>query len=142
MFSFLNITNLLGQCQANKSLMFALIKFFMLPHTMTEYYLNINVILNNLLRMCFQFQTELRKILISLIEAAQKILELNSEASKIFKQAEGFIYFLKKILKSNFVLIISITVLFFWGRGGFLGMGRFGPKLSIWILSIESQFYM
>ncbi|XP_052673264.1 ubiquitin-associated domain-containing protein 1-like isoform X1 [Crassostrea angulata] len=34
------------------------------------------------------FQTELRKILISLIEAAQKILELNSEASKIFKQAE------------------------------------------------------
>lgn len=85
----------------------------MLPHTMTEYYLNINVILDNLLRMCFQFQTELRKILISLIEAAQKILELNSEASKIFKQAEGFIYFLKKILKSNFVLIISITILFF-----------------------------
>ncbi|XP_022326118.1 ubiquitin-associated domain-containing protein 1-like isoform X2 [Crassostrea virginica] len=34
------------------------------------------------------FQTELRKILISLIEASQKILELNPEASKIFKQAE------------------------------------------------------
>lgn len=74
----------------------------MLPHTMTEYYLNINVILDNLLRMCFQFQTELRKILISLIEAAQKILELNSEASKIFKQAEGFIYFLKKNFKKQF----------------------------------------
>ncbi|KAK3087712.1 hypothetical protein FSP39_009507 [Pinctada imbricata] len=31
---------------------------------------------------------ELRKILISLIEASQKILSLNAEASKIFKQAE------------------------------------------------------
>ncbi|XP_048777713.1 ubiquitin-associated domain-containing protein 1-like isoform X2 [Ostrea edulis] len=34
------------------------------------------------------FQTELRKILISLIEASQKILGLNPEASKIFNQAE------------------------------------------------------
>ncbi|XP_062601107.1 ubiquitin-associated domain-containing protein 1-like [Saccostrea cucullata] len=34
------------------------------------------------------FQTELRKILISLIEASQKILSLNPEASKIFTQAE------------------------------------------------------
>lgn len=52
--------------------------------------MNINVIHNYYCVFCIQFQTELRKILISLIEAAQKILELNSEASKIFKQAEGF----------------------------------------------------
>lgn len=52
--------------------------------------MNINVILNYYCVFFIQFQTELRKILISLIEAAQKILELNSEASKIFKQAEGF----------------------------------------------------
>lgn len=52
--------------------------------------MNINVIHNYYCVFSIQFQTELRKILISLIEAAQKILELNSEASKIFKQAEGF----------------------------------------------------
>lgn len=34
------------------------------------------------------FQTELRKILISLIEVSQKLLCLNPEASKIFSQAE------------------------------------------------------
>ncbi|KAK7462645.1 hypothetical protein BaRGS_00038296, partial [Batillaria attramentaria] len=34
------------------------------------------------------FQTELRRILISLIEASQRILCLNSSAAKIFKQAE------------------------------------------------------
>ncbi|KAL4219332.1 Ubiquitin-associated domain-containing protein 1 [Mactra antiquata] len=34
------------------------------------------------------FQTELRKILISLIEVSQKLLCLNPEASKIFQQAE------------------------------------------------------
>ncbi|XP_069119514.1 ubiquitin-associated domain-containing protein 1-like [Argopecten irradians] len=37
------------------------------------------------------FQTELRKILVSLIEASQKILCLNPEASKIFKQAEDML---------------------------------------------------
>lgn len=115
----------------------------MLPLTMTVYYLNINVIHNYLLWICFQFQTELRKILISLIEAAQKILELNSEASKIFKQAEGFKYFFKNLnLKSNFILIIAITALFFEVGVDFLGMGGLGPNLSIWILSKESQFYM
>ena len=36
-----------------------------------------------------QFQTELRRILISLIEASQRILCLNTSAAKIFKQAEG-----------------------------------------------------
>lgn len=34
------------------------------------------------------FQTELRRILISLIEASQRVLCLNSSAAKIFKQAE------------------------------------------------------
>ncbi|ESP04978.1 hypothetical protein LOTGIDRAFT_230032 [Lottia gigantea] len=34
------------------------------------------------------FQTELRRILISLIDASQRILCLNPEASKVFKQAE------------------------------------------------------
>jgi hypothetical protein len=45
--------------------------------------------------MYFQFQTELRKILISLIEASQKILGLNPEASKIFNQAEGMFQMLQ-----------------------------------------------
>lgn len=63
--------------------------------------MNINVIHNYYCVFFIQFQTELRKILISLIEAAQKILELNSEASKIFKQAEGFGDFKKKILKKS-----------------------------------------
>ncbi|KAK3586987.1 hypothetical protein CHS0354_026703 [Potamilus streckersoni] len=38
-----------------------------------------------------RFQTELRRILISLIEASQKLLCLNPEASKIFKQAEAIL---------------------------------------------------
>ncbi|KAH3778114.1 ubiquitin-associated domain-containing protein 1-like [Dreissena polymorpha] len=38
------------------------------------------------------FQTELRKILISLIEVSQKLLCLNPEASKIFEQAEEILH--------------------------------------------------
>ncbi|KAL3871497.1 hypothetical protein ACJMK2_039491 [Sinanodonta woodiana] len=38
-----------------------------------------------------RFQTELRRILISLIETSQKLLCLNPEASKIFKQAEAIL---------------------------------------------------
>ncbi|XP_050395048.1 ubiquitin-associated domain-containing protein 1 [Patella vulgata] len=37
------------------------------------------------------FQTELRRILISLIDASQRILCLNPEASKVFKQAEDIL---------------------------------------------------
>lgn len=84
--------------------------------------MNINVIHNYYCVFFIQFQTELRKILISLIEAAQKILELNSEASKIFKQAEGFGDFKKKnIKKEPSFFIISTTVLFVCSRGGFFG---------------------
>lgn len=36
-----------------------------------------------------QFQTELRKILVSLIEVAQKLLALNPEAVELFKKANG-----------------------------------------------------
>lgn len=40
---------------------------------------------------CFplQFQTELRKILVSLIEVAQKLLALNPDAVELFKKANG-----------------------------------------------------
>lgn len=37
----------------------------------------------------FQFQTELRKILVSLIEVAQKLLALNPDAVELFKKANG-----------------------------------------------------
>lgn len=36
-----------------------------------------------------QFQTELRKILVSLIEVAQKLLALNPDAVELFKKANG-----------------------------------------------------
>lgn len=42
--------------------------------------------------LCFlllQFQTELRKILVSLIEVAQKLLALNPDAVELFKKANG-----------------------------------------------------
>lgn len=40
----------------------------------------------------FQFQTELRKILVSLIEVAQKLLALNPDAVELFKKANGKAY--------------------------------------------------
>lgn len=40
----------------------------------------------------FQFQTELRKILVSLIEVAQKLLALNPDAVELFKKANGKTY--------------------------------------------------
>lgn len=40
-------------------------------------------------RSLFQFQTELRKILVSLIEVAQKLLALNPDAVELFKKANG-----------------------------------------------------
>ncbi|XP_045197276.2 ubiquitin-associated domain-containing protein 1-like isoform X2 [Mercenaria mercenaria] len=43
---------------------------------------------SSVLATAIDFQTELRKILISLIEVSQKLLCLNPEASKIFSQAE------------------------------------------------------
>lgn len=42
-----------------------------------------------LLFLVFQFQTELRKILVSLIEVAQKLLALNPDAVELFKKANG-----------------------------------------------------
>lgn len=39
--------------------------------------------------LLFQFQTELRKILVSLIEVAQKLLALNPDAVELFKKANG-----------------------------------------------------
>lgn len=36
-----------------------------------------------------QFQTELRKILVSLIEVAQKLLALNPDAVELFRKANG-----------------------------------------------------
>ena len=36
-----------------------------------------------------KFQTELRKILVSLIEVAQKLLALNPDAVELFKKANG-----------------------------------------------------
>lgn len=39
-----------------------------------------------------QFQTELRKILVSLIEVAQKLLALNPDAVELFKKANGESY--------------------------------------------------
>lgn len=39
--------------------------------------------------MFCQFQTELRKILVSLIEVAQKLLALNPDAVELFKKANG-----------------------------------------------------
>ena len=36
-----------------------------------------------------QFQTELRRILVSLIEVAQKLLALNPDAVELFKKANG-----------------------------------------------------
>ncbi len=42
------------------------------------------------MNFCFhQFQTELRKILVSLIEVAQKLLALNPDAVELFKKANG-----------------------------------------------------
>lgn len=41
-----------------------------------------------------QFQTELRKILVSLIEVAQKLLALNPDAVDLFKKANGMKQFL------------------------------------------------
>lgn len=40
----------------------------------------------------FQFQTELRKILVSLIEVAQKLLALNPDAVELFKKANGKLF--------------------------------------------------
>lgn len=42
-----------------------------------------------LIFVLFQFQTELRKILVSLIEVAQKLLALNPDAVELFKKANG-----------------------------------------------------
>lgn len=42
-----------------------------------------------LLFVLLQFQTELRKILVSLIEVAQKLLALNPDAVELFKKANG-----------------------------------------------------
>lgn len=39
--------------------------------------------------LLLQFQTELRKILVSLIEVAQKLLALNPDAVELFKKANG-----------------------------------------------------
>lgn len=39
--------------------------------------------------LSLQFQTELRKILVSLIEVAQKLLALNPDAVELFKKANG-----------------------------------------------------
>ena len=39
--------------------------------------------------LLYQFQTELRKILVSLIEVAQKLLALNPDAVELFKKANG-----------------------------------------------------
>lgn len=47
------------------------------------------------------FQTELRKILISLIEVSQKLLCLNPEASKIFSQAEEILSEQPKAIKED-----------------------------------------
>lgn len=41
------------------------------------------------LLLLHQFQTELRKILVSLIEVAQKLLALNPDAVELFKKANG-----------------------------------------------------
>lgn len=40
-------------------------------------------------RLCPQFQTELRKILVSLIEVARKLLALSPDAVELFKKANG-----------------------------------------------------
>lgn len=45
----------------------------------------------------YQFQTELRKILVSLIEVAQKLLALNPDAVELFKKANGKVYLLKSL---------------------------------------------
>ena len=39
--------------------------------------------------LSLQFQTELRKILVSLIEVAQKLLALNPDAVELFRKANG-----------------------------------------------------
>lgn len=49
----------------------------------------------------FQFQTELRKILVSLIEVAQKLLALNPDAVELFKKANGKAYNPSKLFQSQ-----------------------------------------
>lgn len=39
--------------------------------------------------LLLQFQTELRKILVSLIEVAQRLLALNPDAVELFRKANG-----------------------------------------------------
>lgn len=47
-----------------------------------------------------QFQTELRKILVSLIEVAQKLLALNPDAVELFKKANGMNISLELLIQS------------------------------------------
>lgn len=48
-----------------------------------------------------QFQTELRKILVSLIEVAQKLLALNPDAVELFKKANGMNISLQLLVQSQ-----------------------------------------
>ncbi len=64
------------------------------PVQTVENLVGFHIIILILLRLCewmfvLQFQTELRKILVSLIEVAQKLLALNPDAVELFKKANG-----------------------------------------------------